>query len=136
MRWGTYCVRWRVSRSTHISGKRVTVVMLEDEDGMNRCSCLCSTWTGPAGSSTGLTGPVRTPSVMADCVPPLLLEACVLLGASEDKLADIHQVSAPTDRELVRGWPPNCGPVVETSRNKGLLCRAAQTETGCCRFSQ
>uniref|UniRef100_H3DM09 DENN domain containing 3 n=1 Tax=Tetraodon nigroviridis TaxID=99883 RepID=H3DM09_TETNG len=29
--------------------------------------------------------------VMADCMPPLLLEACVILGASEDKLARVHQ---------------------------------------------
>ncbi|TNN02541.1 hypothetical protein fugu_010028 [Takifugu bimaculatus] len=58
---------------------------------------VCSTWTGPAGSSAGLTGPVRTPSVMADRVPPLLLEACVLLGASEDKLADIHQAQFNSD---------------------------------------
>ncbi|XP_029695039.1 DENN domain-containing protein 3-like isoform X1 [Takifugu rubripes] len=56
---------------------------------------VCSTWTGPAGSSAGLTGPVR--SVMADRVPPLLLEACVLLGASEDKLADIHQAQFNSD---------------------------------------
>lgn len=126
-------MRGHVSRSTHISGTCVTVVTLEDEDGINRRSCLCSTGTGPAGSSTGPTGAARTPPEMADCVPPLLLEACVLLGASEDKLADIHQVSALTDKELVRGWPSNWGPVVETSRNKGLLCRATQTETGCCR---
>lgn len=83
-----------------ISGKCVTVVRLEDEDGMNRRSCRCSTWTGPAGSATGPTGPARR--LMADCVPPLLLEACVLLGASEDKLADLHQVSALTDKESQR----------------------------------
>lgn len=34
---------------------------------------------------------------MADCMPPLLLEACVVLGASEDKLARVHQVSAQQD---------------------------------------
>lgn len=38
---------------------------------------------------------------MADCVPPLLLEACVVLGASDDKLADVCQVSVLKDKELV-----------------------------------
>lgn len=68
-----------------------------------RMSLQCSDWSWTGPSSTGLTGPARTPSVMADCVPPLLLEACVLLGASEDKLADIHQVSA-LRQELVRAF--------------------------------
>lgn len=34
---------------------------------------------------------------MADCMPPLLLEACVVLGASEDKLAGVCQVSSHQD---------------------------------------
>lgn len=105
--------------------------MLEDEDGMNVCSCLQH--SDRSRGQLRRSGPVRTPSVMADRVPPLLLEACVLLGASEDKLADIHQVSALTHKESVRGRPSNCGPVGETSRNKGL---PLHTETGCCRFSQ
>lgn len=32
-------------------------------------------------------------SLMADSLPPVLLEACVVVGASEDKLAEICQVS-------------------------------------------
>lgn len=35
--------------------------------------------------------------MMADCMPPLLLEACVVLGASEDKLAGVCQVSSHQD---------------------------------------
>lgn len=56
-----------------------------------------SGWTGPTGGLAGLTGPVRSQPVMADCMPPLLLEACVVLGASEDKLACVHQVSSRQD---------------------------------------
>lgn len=32
---------------------------------------------------------------MADSLPPVLLEACVVVGASEDKLGEICQVSPP-----------------------------------------
>lgn len=73
-----------------------TVVLLEDEDGMNASSCLCCS-CDPAG---GLGWPSLTsesPVKMADCVPPLLLEACVVLGASEDKLAGVCQVSSHQD---------------------------------------
>lgn len=33
-------------------------------------------------------------SLMADSLPPVLLEACVVVGASEDKLGEICQVSS------------------------------------------
>lgn len=73
-----------------------TVALLEDEDGMNASSCLCCS-CDPAG---GLGWPSLTsgsPVKMADCMPPLLLEACVVLGASEDKLAGVCQVSSHQD---------------------------------------
>lgn len=31
-------------------------------------------------------------SVMADHLPPVLLEACVVVGASDDKLKEVYQV--------------------------------------------
>lgn len=31
-------------------------------------------------------------SVMADHLPPVLLEACVVVGASDDKLREVYQV--------------------------------------------
>lgn len=33
-------------------------------------------------------------SVMVDCLPPVLLEACVVVGASDDKLREVYQVFA------------------------------------------
>lgn len=115
------------------------VVMLEHEDGINASSFFLmqlwsSGWTSPTGGLAGLTGPVRAKPVMADCMPPLLLEACVVLGASEDKLACVHQVSSQQDDLEIVMLPllqeQSCSSTGD--RNGGRLCRPTQTGAVLC----
>lgn len=87
----------------------------------------------PRGGLAGLTGPVRAKPGMADCMPPLLLEACVVLGASEDKLACVHQVSSQQDDLEIVMLPllqeQSCS---SGDRNDGRLCRPTQTGAVLC----
>lgn len=43
---------------------------------------------------------LQVASLMADSLPPVLLEACVVVGASDDKLGEISQVSSDWSKSL------------------------------------
>lgn len=108
--------------------------MLEDEDGMNVCSCLCS---GCEPTVDWSRGQLRWSNWTWECT---VSDGGLCASSAAGGLCASGSIRRQTGWRLQgifsqgqRGsqrmalW---CGPVVESSRNKGLLCRPTLSETG------